>query len=301
MQTDAKGRGVINILAADKLMNAPKLYATFLLWLLSELFEHLPEVGDPRQAQAGVLLRRGAPAVQRCARSALLDKIEQVVRLIRSKGVGVYFVTQNPLDVPDTRAGPARQPRAARAARLHAARPEGGEDRRRRPCAPIRSSMSSRRSPSWPSAKRWSRCSTRRAAQASSSAPLFARRVAGSDRSRRGTRGRDQGSRVFGHYEQSSTANPPTKNCGIGAPVKNPRQPGGSGQPAAPASTGGSISGPRRHSLRQDRTTRRASPGVFDAAAKSAARSVGSAVGREIVRGVLGSILGGSSTTRRRR
>jgi DNA helicase HerA-like ATPase len=101
MQTDSQGRGVVNILAADKLMNAPKAYATLLLWLLSELFEQLPEVGDPEKPklvfffdEAHLLFNDAAPA--------LLEKIEQVVRLIRSKGVGVYFVTQNPLDVPDT-------------------------------------------------------------------------------------------------------------------------------------------------------------------------------------------------------
>jgi len=100
MQTDGQGRGVINILAADKLINAPKLYATFLLWLLSELFERLPEVGDPEKPKLAFffdeahLLFNDAPAV-------LLEKIEHVIRLIRSKGVGVYFVTQNPLDVPD--------------------------------------------------------------------------------------------------------------------------------------------------------------------------------------------------------
>ena len=97
---DAEGRGQINILAADKLMGAPKLYATFLLWLLAELFENLPEIGDPEKPKfvfffdEAHLLFDGAP-------KALIDKVEQVARLIRSKGVGVYFVTQNPADVPE--------------------------------------------------------------------------------------------------------------------------------------------------------------------------------------------------------
>ncbi|RZM34661.1 MAG: DUF853 family protein, partial [Sphingomonas sp.] len=101
---DDKGRGIVNILAADKLMASPKLYATFLLWLMSELFEHLPEIGDPDKPvlcfffDEAHLLFDEAP-------KALLEKIEQVVRLIRSKGVGVYFITQNPIDVPDTVAG----------------------------------------------------------------------------------------------------------------------------------------------------------------------------------------------------
>ena len=101
MRMGASGYGNVNILAADQLMQTPKLYATFLLWLLSELFEELPEVGDPDKPRLvfffdeAHLLFKGAPR-------ALIEKIEQVVRLIRSKGVGVYFVTQNPLDIPDT-------------------------------------------------------------------------------------------------------------------------------------------------------------------------------------------------------
>jgi DNA helicase HerA-like ATPase len=101
MRTTPDGRGAINILAADKLMMNPRLYATFLLWLLSELFEELPEIGDPEKPRLvfffdeAHLLFDGAP-------KALVDRVEQVVRLIRSKGVGVFFVTQNPLDVPET-------------------------------------------------------------------------------------------------------------------------------------------------------------------------------------------------------
>lgn len=101
IQTDSNGQGYINILAADKLMNTPKLYATFLLWMLSELFEQLPEVGDmdkPKLVfffdEAHLLFDNASPALQ--------QKIEQVVRLIRSKGVGIYFITQNPLDLPES-------------------------------------------------------------------------------------------------------------------------------------------------------------------------------------------------------
>jgi DNA helicase HerA-like ATPase len=100
MRTDANGRGMVNILVADKLMQSPRLYATFLLWMLSELFEELPEVGDPPQPKL-VFFFDEAHLLFTDAPKALLDKIEQVVRLIRSKGVGVYFVTQNPIDVPD--------------------------------------------------------------------------------------------------------------------------------------------------------------------------------------------------------
>lgn len=100
MRTDANGRGMVNILVADKLMQSPKLYATFLLWMLSELYEELPEVGDVPQPKL-VFFFDEAHLLFNDAPKPLMDKIEQVVRLIRSKGVGVYFVTQNPIDVPD--------------------------------------------------------------------------------------------------------------------------------------------------------------------------------------------------------
>src|SRR2546425_5747798 len=95
------GKGVVSILAAEKLMNSPKLYSTFLLWMLAELFEHLPEVGDPEQPKL-VFFFDEAHLLFDEAPKALLEKIEQVMRLIRSKGVGVYFVTQNPLDLPES-------------------------------------------------------------------------------------------------------------------------------------------------------------------------------------------------------
>ncbi len=105
LQTDSNGRGVVNLLAADRLMQSPQLYATFLLWLLSELFEHLPEAGDlpkPKLVfffdEAHLLFATDSGSQS----TALRSRIEQVVRLIRSKGVGVYFVTQNPIDIPDT-------------------------------------------------------------------------------------------------------------------------------------------------------------------------------------------------------
>ena len=104
MQADENGRGIVNILAADRLMQSPKLYATFLLWLLSELFEELPEVGDPEKPKL-VFFFDEAHLLFDEAPKALLEKIEQVVRLIRSKGVGVFFITQNPVDIPENVAG----------------------------------------------------------------------------------------------------------------------------------------------------------------------------------------------------
>ena len=104
LKVDEKGRGHVNILSADKLRSSPKLYATFLLWLLSELFEALPEVGDPDKPKL-VFFFDEAHLLFDEAPDALMDKVEQVVRLIRSKGVGVYFITQNPIDIPEKVAG----------------------------------------------------------------------------------------------------------------------------------------------------------------------------------------------------
>jgi DNA helicase HerA-like ATPase len=101
MRVDSAGRGYVNVLAADRLINSPQLYATFLLWLLSELFEDLPEVGDPDKPKLAFFFDE-AHLLFRDAPKGLIEKVEQVVRLIRSKGVGVYFVTQNPADIPET-------------------------------------------------------------------------------------------------------------------------------------------------------------------------------------------------------
>ncbi len=104
MRVDSEGRGQVNVLAADRLMASPRLYSTFLLWLMSELFETLPEVGDPDRPKL-VFFFDEAHLLFNEAPKALIEKVEQVVRLIRSKGVGVYFITQNPIDVPDTVSG----------------------------------------------------------------------------------------------------------------------------------------------------------------------------------------------------
>ncbi len=101
MRTTPDGRGIVNVLAADRLMQSPRLYATFLLWLLSELFEVLPEVGDPEKPRL-VFFFDEAHLLFAEAPKALIEKVEQVVKLVRSKGVGVYFVTQNPIDIPDS-------------------------------------------------------------------------------------------------------------------------------------------------------------------------------------------------------
>ena len=221
-------------------------------------------------------------------RRSLLDKIEQVVRLIRSKGVGVYFVTQNPLDMPGDGAGPARQSRPACAARVHAARPEGGQGGRRNHARQSRSSTPKRRSPSSASAKRWSRSSTPRAARRWSSAPTSCRRRRGSARRRR--RSGSASWRVAGLSgvtTRRSIANRPTSGSKGARRRPPPRRrradadAGGSWTDSVKDSLGGLLSG----SGRKD--------SIVEAVAKSAARTVGSTIGREIVRGVLGSLLGG--------
>ena len=184
MQTDATGRGVVNVLAADRLMQSPKLYSTLLLWLLAELYENLPEVGDLDKPKL-VFFFDEAHLLFDDAAKALLEKVEQVVRLIRSKGVGIYFCQPEPARHPRDCARPARQPRPARVARVHPARTRRRCGRRPRPCARIRSSTPSAPSPSWGWARRWCRCSTRRARRRSSSARSSCRQVADRARSRR--------------------------------------------------------------------------------------------------------------------
>ena len=126
IQTDSNGRGVVNILAAEKLMQqSPKVYATFLLWMLSELFETLPEVGDPEKPKL-VFFFDEAHLLFADIEDNIREKVEQMVRLIRSKGVGVYFISQNPLGYSGCCARPAREPGATRLARVHAARSKSG-------------------------------------------------------------------------------------------------------------------------------------------------------------------------------
>ena len=219
---------MVNILAADKLMHSPKLYATFLLWLLSELFEHLPEVGDPDKPKL-VFFFDEAHLLFNDAPKALLEKIEQVVRLIRSKGVGVYFVTQNPLDIPDTvlgqlgnrvqhalRAFTPRDQKAVKAAAADLARQS-------------RSSTSRRRSPSSAWARRWCRCSTRKGRPSIVERALD--RAAGTqdrpDHARRAPGGHRRTRSISGHYEKAvdrESAYEKLERPGAGAPGRARRR-----------------------------------------------------------------------------
>jgi DNA helicase HerA-like ATPase len=293
MQTDEKGRGVINILAAEKLLGAPKAYATLLLWLLSELFEELPEVGDPDKPKL-VFFFDEAHLLFNDAPPALLEKIEQVVRLIRSKGVGVYFVTQNPLDVPDTVLGqlgnrvqhalraftPRDQKAVKTAATTLRANPEldvekaitelgVGEalvsllDEKGRPSVVEQALIlppHSRIGPITPAER---------------SAVIGKSLVAGVYEKEAD---RESAYEVLKARREQTAAATPQKS----APA--PAQ--------APSSGGGSVFGDVLGGVLGGGNSRRQSAG--EAMVKSAARAIGSGVGREILRGVLGSILGGS-------
>jgi len=295
MQTD-RGRGVINILAGEKLMNSPKLYSTFLLWLLSELFEHLPEVGDPEKPKM-VFFFDEAHLLFNEAPKALLDKIEQVVRLIRSKGVGVYFVTQNPLDIPESVLGqlgnrvqhalraftPRDQKAVKAAAQTMRANPKldvetaitelsVGEalvsllDEKGRPSVVERAFVvppSSRIGP---------------LTEAEREAAI-------------------KGSSIYGHYEKAidrESAYEKLKGRTAARQESTQADPGAGAQGAGGVmdTLGGVLMG---------RTGPRGGhrDGLIEAMAKGAARTIGSQIGREVVRGVLGSILGGGGKRRR--
>ena len=291
LQTDSNGRGVVNILAADKLMAAPQLYATFLLWMLSELFEKLPEVGDLEKPKL-VFFFDEAHLLFNDLPSTLQAKIEQVIRLIRSKGVGVYFVTQNPMDVPEVVLGQlsnrvqhalrAFTPQDQKAVRAAA------QTFRTNPKLNVESVI------------------TQLAVGEGLVSFLDEKGIPGvveralicPPHSQIGPVTPDQrqqiirNSVVFGVYEkvvdrESAYERLKGKAQQSPAPGANPAQPQAD-KPwyenlpsiSLPGSLGG---GGRRGDT------------VVDAMMKSAARSIGSSVGRQIIRGVLGSLLGGSS------
>jgi DNA helicase HerA-like ATPase len=295
MQTDAQGLGVVNILAADKLMNSPRLYATFLLWMLSELFEVLPEIGDPEKPKLvfffdeAHLLFKDAPAV-------LVERIELVVRLVRSKGVGVYFVTQNPLDIPDSVLGQlgnrvqhalrAYTPRDQKAVKSTAQtmRPKAGLDIE----AAITELAVGEALVSFLDAK-GRPCETERVfvlppgSQLGPITPAQRQSLV-------------QGSLVAGVYEQAldrESAYEKIKGQATAAGPSNATSPL-SGQTATAAEpAGGGLMGGLSDMLFGSSGPRGGQrDGVAQLVVKSAVRTVGSAIGREIVRGVLGNLLG---------
>jgi DNA helicase HerA-like ATPase len=296
MQTDAQGQGVVNILAADKLMNSPRLYATFLLWMLSELFEVLPEIGDPEKPKLvfffdeAHLLFKDAPAV-------LVERIELVVRLVRSKGVGVYFVTQNPLDIPDSVLGQlgnrvqhalrAFTPRDQKAVKSTAQtmRPKAGLDIE----AAITELAVGEALVSFLDAK-GRPCETERVFVLPPGSQLGP--ITPDQR-----QSLIQGSLVAGVYEPAQdreSAYEKIKGQATASGQANtirplPGQTATAAEPAGGGLMGGlsdllfGRSGPRGGQR----------DGVAQLVVKSAVRTVGSAIGREIVRGVLGNLLGG--------
>ena len=295
LQTGVDGRGMVNILAADRLLQAPKAYATFLLWVLAELFEQLPEVGDPEKPKL-VFFFDEAHLLFSDAPPALLEKIEQVVRLIRSKGVGVYFVTQNPLDVPDRVLGQlgnrvqhalrAFTPRDQKAVRTAA------ETLRANPAIDTEaaiaelavgealvSCLDEHGSPSVVE-RAWI------LPPASRIGPI-------TDAERRAVL---DGSLVRGHYEQSVDRESAYETLAARASARQPDQMTGSSDPSAPSTSSRPQPAPGSFSdLIFGSTGPRGGKreGILESAARSAARSVGSGVGRQVLRGVLGSIFGG--------
>lgn len=301
MQTDADGKGVINILAADKLYNAPKLYATFLLWLLAELFEQLPEAGDLDKPKF-VFFFDEAHLLFDDAPEALLEKIEQVVRLIRSKGVGIYFVTQNPLDIPDAVLGQLGN-RVQHALRAFTPRDQK---------AVKTAAETMRAKPGFNAEAAITELGVGEALisflDAKGTPGMVERAMVLPPMSRIGPMTADEriaainNSLVYGVYEEAQDRESAFEKL-RGAPAAAAGNGGGKAAPTpqgqpTPAEEGGDLLGGLGGALGGilfGTTGPRGGKhdGLAQMAAKSVARTVGSAVGREIVRGVLGSILGG--------
>ncbi len=304
IRTAPDGRGMVNILAADKLMTSPRLYAVFLLWLLSELFEELPEVGDPEKPKLvfffdeAHLLFDGAP-------KALIEKVEQVVRLVRSKGVGVYFVTQNPLDVPETvlsqlgnriqhalRAFTPRDQRAVRAAaETFRPNPELDTERAITELGVGEALVSTLEGKGIPSI-----------VQRTLIRPPSSRLGPITDAERRKM---IQSSPVFGHYERTKDRHSAYEMLAQRAEEKlrqeeqqrqeEERYAEKRGEPRRTRSgfqlpDFGRDDRPRRDSIRKQSSRRSNRDTAIEAGLKSAARSLGSSLGRALVRGLLGSI-----------
>ena len=283
MQTDSNGRGVINILAADKLLQSPKVYATLLLWLLSELFEKLPEVGDPEKPKL-VFFFDEAHLLFNDLPSMLQEKVEQVVRLIRSKGVGVYFVTQNPMDVPQIILGQLGN-RVQHALRAFTPMDQkavkaAAQTFRLNPKLDVEKCITR----TWRSARHWFRSWTRKEHPGSWNARLVC-----PPHSQIGPITPEQrqqimaGSNVAGVYDKvvdRESAYERLKSKAEQSPAPQSSSSSGSWFPNLGFPSGGG-GGRRGDSL-------------VEAMMKSTARAVGSSVGRQIVRGVLGSLLGGS-------
>jgi uncharacterized protein len=299
LQTDGNGHGLINVLTADKLLQMPRVYACFLLWLLAELFEQLPEAGDLDKPKL-VFFFDEAHLLFKDAPKALLEKIEQVVRLIRSKGVGVYFVTQSPLDIPESVLGQLGN-RVQHALRAFTPRDQKAvksvaETMRPNPKLDLRAAISELAVGEALVSfldERGTPTVTERAFIAPPGS-----RIGPLTPEERGAL--IQSSIVAGVYEQAvdrESAFEKLRQRAQGGPAA----PSGNQAPAPVPVPGQPTAAPESsawgglNELLFGRTGPRGGhhPGVVDAMAKSAARSVGSAVAREITRGIFGSLLGG--------
>ena len=297
MQTDERGRGVINILAADRLLQAPQLYATFLLWLLSELFENLPEVGDidkPKMVfffDEAHLLFDDAPA-------ALLQKIEQVVRLIRSKGIGVFFVSQNPLDIPDLVLGQLGN-RVQHALRAFTPRDQkavkaAATTFRANPALDVEQAILEL-GVGEALVSMLDEKGTPGIARRAFIAPPHSHLGAVTAEQRRAVM---QSSLVAGHYETL------VDRVSAYEMIKERREQGTVGlqQQSAETAQATSQAGQASQGAQGAQGVMLGEAGkLVGAFATSAARAVGSSLGRQIIRGVLGSMFGGAPATRRRR
>jgi DNA helicase HerA-like ATPase len=292
MQTDAKGRGMVNVLAADKLMNAPKLYSTFLLWMLSELFEQLPEVGDVDKPKM-VFFFDEAHLLFNDAPKALVEKVEQVVRLIRSKGVGVYFVTQNPLDIPESVLGQLGN-------RVqHALRAFTPKDQK----AVKTAAQTLRQNPKIDTERAITELGVGEALVSmldeKGRPGVVERAFIAPPHSKIGPITPEErkkilaASLVAGHYEKAVDRESAFEKLQAAAGAQGEPAAGGKGAPAEAEKGGGLMDVLSDVLLGSTGPRGGKKPGILDAAAKSAARSVGSSLGREITRGILGSILGG--------
>ncbi len=306
LQTDEKGHGIVNILTADKLLNAPRLYATFLLWLLSEIFEQLPEIGDPDKPKL-VFFFDEAHLLFDEAPKILLERIELVVRLVRSKGVGVYFVTQNPLDIPDSvlaqlgnrvqhalRAYTPRDQKAVKATAQTMRQKPGldietaitelavGEallsflDAKGRPSITERAFVLPPGSQIGPITSE-----ERRALIAGSVVAGVYEKIADRESAYEKLKGRT----VAAQDQAAPSGRPvPTSDSSRGTAA---------GTAAPPAAGGGVLDSLRDAVFGSTGPRGGRHEGLAENMAKSAVRSIGSAVGREIIRGVLGGIMGG--------
>ncbi len=298
---NGKQQGVVNILAADKLLTNPRLYATFLLWMLSELFEHLPEVGDLDKPKL-VFFFDEAHLLFDEAPKVLVERIELVVRLVRSKGVGVYFVTQNPLDVPDSvlaQLGNRVQ---------HALRAFTPRDQK----AVKAAASTMRANPKFDIETAITELATGEALVSlldDKGRPGITERVyVVPPASRIGPIGDDERkaamatSLVAGVYEKAvdrESAYEKLKGRAAAATAGTPAGTAGTAAPGGATADGGGMLGGLKDVLFGSTGPRGGKhEGLAESAARSAMRSIGSSVGREIIRGVLGSIMGGSKRRR---